>query len=471
MTGRGQRSGGCVAARPATRRGRGQDGFTLIEITVALMAGLIVALGIVGLSKETTRTFHEEMRSSAAESNLRTAVDRLRADLARAAYMSTSNVAIDPMVAKSPGTLNPIIPGMVGLHRLSSIHLFQGGSVTVNGLALSLVNGVNPDAIEIGGNMTSTDQFEVQIMQPTGGAGGCQRIFLSPTTPSMYRVIGASLLAGSVPQAAQELNNLFQPAPVAMQGIVRIVDDTAHTQYVATCPGTTPAGILGAGVNLQPYVDIDPTTPILTAQQTQTVGSLTGFASGRASVNPVQIVRWEIMPASAEPTQYVSSPLGTQPLKPTLQDPLKYDLIRSYVDAKSGNPVPETRELIAEYAVDLSFAFSVETGLTNLTPNIVNISFDAPANATWAQDVSTQPLPVVQDPARIRSVRARLVTRTAQGDRLLNVAVPNPAGVFMYRYCLLAACDPVNLAGALQYARTRTVTTEVSLHNQSRNFF
>jgi prepilin-type N-terminal cleavage/methylation domain-containing protein len=451
MTGRGQRSGGCVAARPAIPRGRGQDGFTLIEITVALMAGLIVALGVVGLSKETTRTFHEEMRSSAAESNLRTAVDRLRADLARAAYMSTSNVAIDPMVAKSPGTLNPIIPGMVGLHRLSAIHLFQGGSVTANGLALSLVNGVNPDAIEIGGNMTSTDQFEVQIMQPTGGAGGCQRIFLSPTTPSMYRVIGASLLAGSVPQAAQELNNLFQPAPVAMQGIVRIVDDTAHTQYVATCPGTTPAGILGAGVNLQPYVDIDPTTPILTAQQTQTVGSLTGFASGRASVNPVQIVRWEIMPASAEPTQYVSSPLGTQPLKPTLQDPLKYDLIRSYVDAKSGNPVPETRELIAEYAVDLSFA--------------------APANATWAQDVSTQPLPVVQDPARIRSVRARLVTRTAQGDRLLSVAVPNPAGAFMYRYCLLAACDPVNLAGALQYARARTVTTEVSLHNQSRNFF
>jgi prepilin-type N-terminal cleavage/methylation domain-containing protein len=471
MTDRGHRSKSCVATRPATQRRRGQDGFTLIEITVALMAGLIVALGIVGLSKETTRTFHEEMRSSAAESNLRTAVDRLRADLARAAYMSTSNVATDPTIAKSPGTLNPIIPGMVGLHRLASIHLFQGGSVATNGIALSLVNAVNPDAIEIGGNVTSTDQFEVQIMQPTGGAGGCQRIVLSPTTPSMYRVIGASLLAGSVPQAAQELNNLFQPAPVAMQGIVRIVDDTAHTQYVATCPGKTPAGILGAGANLQPYVDIDPTTPILTAQQTQTVGSLTGFASGRAAVNPVQIVRWEIMPASAEPTQYVSSPLGTQPLKPTLQDPLKYDLIRSYVDARSGNPVPETRELIAEYAVDLSFAFSVETGLTNLAPNIVNLSFDAPANATWAQDVSTQPLPAVQDPARIRSVRARLVTRTAQGDRLLNVAVPNPAGAFMYRYCLLAACDPVNLPGVLQYARARTVTTEVSLHNQSRSFF
>ncbi len=62
-------------------------------------------------------------------------------------------------------------------------------------------------------------------------------------------------------------------------------------------------------------------------------------------------------------------------------------------------------------------------------------------------------------------MRARLVTRTAQGDRVLNVAVPNPTTGFMYRYCLLPVCNPVNAAGVLQYARARTVTTEVSLPN------
>ncbi len=443
---------------------RGQRGFTLIELTVALIAGLIVALGIVGLSQATTRTFHEEMRSSAAEANLRTAVDRLRADLARAGYMSTSNIATDPMIAKLPGAANPSPAAMAGLRRLASVHLFQGGSVTTNGIPLSLVNAVNPDAIEIGGNITSTDQFEVQLIEPTGGAGGCARIIMSPVSPSMYRVIGSGV------QAAQELNNIFQPSPVAMQSIVRLVDDTGRAQYLATCPGLTPTGILGAGVNQQPYVDIDPTTPILTAQQTKTVGGISGYASGRAQVNPVQIVRWEIMTAATEPAQYIASPLGAQPLNPAVQDPLKYDLVRSYVDAQTGNPVPATRELVAEYAVDLSFAFSVDTG-TYLLPQIVTIPFDDATNAKWAQDVSIQPLPTVQDPQRIRSVRVRLVTRTAQGDRVLSVPVPNPTGPFMYRYCLLAQCDPVNAAGVLQYARARTVTGEVSLPNQSRNFF
>ena len=112
------------------RRARAQEGFTLIELTVSLVAGLIVALGIVGLSRDATHTFHEEMRSSVAEANLRTAVDRLRADLSRAGYMSTGNVALDPMVARPPGTGNPINPqpwrGWPGSRRSSSTRGARG---------------------------------------------------------------------------------------------------------------------------------------------------------------------------------------------------------------------------------------------------------------------------------------------------------------------------------------------------------
>ncbi len=293
------------------RQGRGQEGFTLIELTVSLAAGLIVALGIVGLSKDATQTFHEEMRSSAAEANLRTAIDRLRADLARAGYMSTGNVALDPLIAKLPGSGNPINASFTGLARLTSVLLLQGGSALNTTLSAKQDVAMNPDAIEIAGNMTSTDQYEVSVIQQTGGACGGQRILLNPQSPSMYRILG--LDGGSGPT---ELNNIFQPA-AGVQFMVRLVDKTGHTQFLAACAGA-PTGI-GAGG--QPFVDVDPLTPVLLAQQTGTVGGLSGYGSG-SLVNPVQIVRWELLAAAQnEPPQYVASPIGGQPLTPAVDRP------------------------------------------------------------------------------------------------------------------------------------------------------
>lgn len=448
------------STRAALGRRRSR-GFTLIELTVALLAGLIVGLGIMGLSRDSTRTFHEEMRASAAEANLRTAVDRLRSDLSRAAYMSTSNIATDPMIARAPGA--GVTPGFAGLAQLASIQLTPSMSA-VNGLTLSAENNVDPVALQIGGNMTSTDQFAASL-SPVA-AGGCQQIFLDPQTPAMYRVLQSSA-------PATELKNLFQPVPAGVnaQFLVRVFDKTGHSQFLVTCPGV-PTGIAGAAPNLKPFVSVSPGTPVLTAQQTGGVSSITGFAAGDIWVNPVQIVRWEILAASNEPGQYKNSPLSGQPLAPTVVDPTKYDLVRSYVDAVSGKPIPETTEVIAEYAVDFDVAFSVDTGASTLAPNILTYAFGDARIPTYAKAVPLQPVPAVSGPGLIRSVRARVVTRTAQADRALNVAVPGAAGNYLYRYCILAAgCDPVNAAGVLQFARARTLTIEVSLNNQSRSYF
>jgi prepilin-type N-terminal cleavage/methylation domain-containing protein len=447
-------------ARARARR-RAQRGFTLIELTIALLAGLIVALAIMGLSRDSTRTFHEEMRASSAEANLRTAVDRLRSDLSRAAYMSTGDIQNDPMIARAPGA--GVVPGFAGLSQLSAIQLFPATSA-VNGLTLSGRNGVDPVALQIGGNMTSTDQFAGSL-QPAV-AGGCEQIFLNPQTPAMFRVLNSA-------SPASELNNLFQPVPngVNAQFMVRVFDKSGHSQFLVTCPGV-PTGLLGGAPNWQPFVLVAPATPVLTAKDTNGVSSLTGFSSGDLWVNPVQIVRWEIMAAANEPAQYTSSPLGGQPLAPTLIDPTKYDLVRSYVDAVSGLAIPQTTEIIAEYAVDFDVAFSVDNGVGTLAPNLVTFPFDDPQNALSAPKAPLANPAAITGPARIRSVRARLVTRTAQADRTLNVAVPGNAGTFMYRYCILpGGCDPVNATGVLQYARARTLTIEVALSNQSRSYF
>jgi type II secretory pathway pseudopilin PulG len=464
-----------VGPRPHRR----SAGFTLVELTIALVAGLIVAMGIVGLSRAATTTFHEEVRNAAAEAALRTAIDRLRADLQRAGYMSTPNIMSDPKVARSPTALtnvDTIDKSMSGLRRLSSVYLADGGSLSRNGIALSKSQStaLAPDLLEIGGNMTTTEQFEVQSIQPASGS--CQRIYLNPISAAMFRVNAVGTTA-----APDELRNMFQPVPKGLttQFIVRIVDDQGRTQYVATCPESTPpvAGFdtFGSAATPYPYVDIDSVdTPLQTASSTQTVSSLQGTAAGKAWINPVQIVRWEITQAGAkgdpEPAQYVNA-LDNQALSPGTADPNKYDLMRSYVDA-TGALVPQTSEIVAEYAVDLDFAFTVDSG-TSQAPVLQTFAFDdATSSAAWAYDVSGQPVSSI-GPQRIRSIRVRLVTRTAQPDRTANVPVTSPGttGVnesFLYRYCVVPSCATSD--GTPRLARARTITAEVWLQNLARSY-
>jgi type II secretory pathway pseudopilin PulG len=445
------------------QRRRGQGGFTLIELTVSLIAGLIVAMGIVMLSKSSTQTFHEEMRSSAAEANLRTAADRLRADLGRAGFMSTPSIASDQLIAKPlniPG--DPAPAAYVGLRMLASIQLQTEGSVTRNGIPLSVTNGLTPDVLWIGGNMTTTDMYPAHL-RPGLGGGGCQEIDLDAQSPALYRLIGAST------QPAQDFNNAFQPAPGG-SFMIRVVDVALRTQYVATCPGM-PTTVVGAAPNWVVSVYIDPGTPLGTSS-TMPTSVITPIT--QIWVNPVQIVQWEIMPATSETAAYGASPLAGQPLSPAIADPAKYDLVRSYVDAQSGVTIPATQEIIAEYATDFRISFSAETG-TALLPKIVSFGFDDETNnSLWAQNVFAQPYPAIQGPQHIRSVHARLATRAAQPDRTLNVppaVIPGTPTSFLYRYCVLAGgCDPNNAAGALQYARMRTLTTEVSMPNQASSF-
>jgi prepilin-type N-terminal cleavage/methylation domain-containing protein len=464
---------------------RHDAGFTLIELTIALMAGLIVAMGIVGLSRAATNTFNEEMRNAGAEAALRAAVDRLRADLQRAGYMSTGNILQDPsmpvggVTAASPVASIPVT--MLGIRNLASILLTDGGSLANNGLALSASQSpaLAPDLIRIAGNMTTTEQFEVAVIPPTPNVGNCQRILLSPTSAAMYRLnaVGAAF-------AAEELRELFQPVPIglATQFIVRVVDSSGRTQYVATCPeaapGSSPAGFTVVNGISYPYVDIDSNgvggTQLLTAAQTGGVSSFTGYGAG-AWINPVQIVQWEVTgPAGVpgEPAQYVKA-LNNLPLQAGTADPNKYDLMRTYVDA-TGALVPQTSEIVAEFAVDLDFAFTVETAANNQSgaTSLVTYPFDSTLSNAWAPSALTAALPPPgQGPERIRSVRARLVTRTALPDRRATIPAQNAATEgFLYRYCVVAPC-PATPDNTLRWARGRTMTTEVALPNQSRSFY
>lgn len=469
-------------------RRRLERGFTLVELTVAMVAGLIVAMGIVALSRAATKTFNEEIRSSAAESALRTAMDRLRGDLQRAAFMSTGNVQSDNMINRivtNTNNLPNVPPAFSGIRGLSAIQMGYQGSFTQNTIPQSALQPVPvaPDWIQIGGNMTSAEQFDVAMILPPNGT--CQQIMLSSVSASVYRVATAGLATAA---GAQQITNVFSPVAAGATGnrfMVRLLDSQGCSQYLATCP-TNPAGV----VNGQPYVNIDSVnTPILTAQSgQQTTCTLSGYAAGTAWVNPVQIVRWEIMSTKDEAAripQYVnglgSILVGNNGLNNANVDPLKYDLVRTYVDASGTGPIWATSEVVAEYAADLNFAFTVDNNDYTLTPNpnLVSYSFDdggLSAN-NWAMDVSklnpppASP-PMKQGPQRIRAVRARVVTRAAMADRTEFIPPAmgqfSPTQAFMYRYCINpAGCVMTGAQTAEQWARTRTATMDVTLFNNA----
>src|SRR5277367_5834742 len=75
-------------------------GFTLIEVLVALSAGVLVSMAAFMLSKDATRFFQHEARVSTAQIALTLAMNRLSGDIQRAGFLSTANVQLDPSVCR-----------------------------------------------------------------------------------------------------------------------------------------------------------------------------------------------------------------------------------------------------------------------------------------------------------------------------------------------------------------------------------
>jgi prepilin-type N-terminal cleavage/methylation domain-containing protein len=477
-------------------RRRRARGFTLVELLIALVAGLLVALAVVGLSKEATNTFHEETRVASAEMQLRTAIDRLRADLQRTAYMSTANLMTDPKLGPPPAgvasvqngfTANFANPNHMSLATLAGVRL----DTTQNGaLGLSTVNGLSPQAIELAGNFTSVESLAVgggntgvaAIEDAPVASNSCQgqRVHINvASSPAIWRMMGLSggttagdagvTDAGGTASYDQAFLNAFAPVNGGVGSIgdastsagnwpafiVRFVDNTGQAQYAALCKDEN--GGAARWNNGQPYLDIDSRTPITPAASTaQGGGGASGIGGGVGQINPVQIVRWEIVPST------LTDPLGG--------DSDKYDLTRTYLDAFGTATSSET---IAEYAVDLKFAFTVDT-TADTTGNysgsqkteVVNGMESVAANQSIADFVTVV---ATARPQHIRSVRVRIVTRAAIPDR--TGALSAGTG-YVYRYCTSqidgsANCTP----GTTSWARTRTLMTEVALPNQARLWY
>ncbi|MEO8800113.1 MAG: hypothetical protein ABI551_19620, partial [Polyangiaceae bacterium] len=352
--------------------------------------------------------------------------------------MSTGNVLADTFVPLVASDVNKIPSGgaPAGLQNLAGSRFDWNGSAALTPQSMSQGNAFSPDAIFLTGNFTSSDEYPVQNVTAGVICGG-QAFNISIVSAAWYRVLTS-------PNPLATLQQMFVPvsSPGGLQFMARVADDLGRFQYVVVC---------GVGMNgNQPVVEVSTATPVPLAQY--------GFVDGRLTINPVQTVRWEIrsLPGATYP-QYA-------PLDPGPAAPPKYDLVREWVD--STNTVVGVPELIAEYAVDLKFAFTADIGTyTGVVPAPVLKAYDF----DMAENQATAPLSITAttQSQRIRKVRIRLSTRSPMGDRGGLITAPDG---YPMRYCTLAGGCTTS-ADSRDFARMRTMTTEVALPNQARLFY
>lgn len=445
------------SSRRAHLRARAR-GFTLVELMVSLVAGLIIAIACMGLAKTTTTSFYEQARLSTVEGAARAASERLRLDLLRAGFMSTGNIRLasseNPSVpfgqkiAVIPGTGGATASRYTTLNDLAGLQVRVGGSrdnalYAVAGTegpnALATNNGLNPDALVVAGNLTSDDSYQGTLFNDAPRCGG-QRVELRREGDAAVR----RLFDTANPTAT--LRGIFTPV-VGPNYAARVVDARGCQHYVLVCE----VEVVDANrmnVHLRPGTGGDVLPP--------STGSCGANVGEEVTVSPVHRVLWYVGPntdAALAPDPGVEAATN------------KFNLYRQLLDASDPPALVQGgREIVAEYAIDLKFGITVDDPGTPPPNNFRVFDMDSDPGGgnidTWARGASTT-ISGGPGPQRIRSVRYRVATRAALPDRTQNLVVP-PGAPYLSRYCIDAT--PVNTC--TRFARVRTIVSEVALMNQ-----
>jgi prepilin-type N-terminal cleavage/methylation domain-containing protein len=420
----------------ATSRNRSrayERGFTLVELLVATVAGVLVSMAAFLLSKNASRFFQHEARIASAQLAVTLGMNRITADLQRASFQSTPNIQADPMRCGAIATYP------AGLQQLAGIQIRQNGSFADHGTQIqqSIDNGFSPDSIVIGGTIGTTEVFPLRTV--TSG-GGSLNLYLQTGSGPVTRTLNAATVTGST------VTDIFRAGR-----ILRIVDKENHAEYgVIDGVDTTQ---LAAGMLI---VRTRPNPAIPIKSNTQPCGISIGFETG-ALVSPVARVRYDLrsLLTDANYGALVAPAPGTPDA--VTGDSGRTELVRVELD-ETGAEIATTLELVAEYAVDLKFGIS--TAAIPLAGNYTQASLIRyPMPSANAYTIAA-PIAAGGTPQRITSVQVRLSTRSRAPDRQNDLPTnPGPDGR-RTRFLL----KPV--PGTFNYARLRTLYADVALQNQ-----
>lgn len=408
MNGERARPAVLSADRPVRSR-RARRGFTLIEVLVAMGLTGVVAIGLYTLSRVAAQTFQQQQRVSEMQLRLRSAIETLRSDLARAGYHSTPNSASDALVCPRPA---PVLQA-VAVERDTPNPTHLAGDNRF----------IDPVRLTIMGNLASTDEYKI-------GAVVLNRVRVQHRWDEWERV-----------RSAQDMDRIF---PVGR--IVRIRGLDGAMQF-GTVSGTE---FRDARQPITNMPSIDLAQPV-TINNGTTSGC--GLNSSIGWIAPVSIVEYRIMNASAFSS---NAYLGSAPFIEG-----KTDLVRRELRNNGGSlqPLAGSELIVAEYAVDLAIGAVFDEGVSLANePRLVRYGYNDPV-------VFQRLMPPTMGASqahRLRSLTFRLSVRDRTQDPEFGWTTRGGANEPLTRFRVSAL-----LPGA---ARVRTATGEVSLVNiSSRN--
>jgi prepilin-type N-terminal cleavage/methylation domain-containing protein len=391
-------------------------GFTLIELLVAVMAGLFVSIAAIALARQGSTFFQQEARIANAQFGATLGFERLRADIARAGFMTSANVWNDPLLCPRADGNWPN-----GMKQLSAIHIEEATPTDVR----DNTNHLFPDQITLSGSYSSVEWFPVAGIIPNG-----------TTKYDVYLQLNNGAIARSGGATKAALGPIFQKGRM-----LRLLDMTGHFEYGAIDD-------FDLAQDGHPVVKLGEFPPITRMAGTTTCG-VQGNGTGMLA-NVVNLIRYRLHKLSSAPGNY--APLY-DPAAAGPGDDSRFELIRVEVDAAGAErrtPV-DTLEVVAEYAVDLKFGLSAVTLFNGFDPTLTQYEIGDPlVYSTWA----AAPKGGTPGPERIRSVRVRLAVRSREGDRQQNIGTSDGGVIFRYA-----------MPDGRSFARVRTLTADIALPN------
>lgn len=411
----------------STRSRSRRAGFTLVELMVALTGGLIVSIVVFMLARDASRFYKSETRTADATLAGMVGFTRLQNDIARASFMASPNVRRDPSVCGDPvgdASWPTELKHMAGLRIGSSP---SNPTLKANGLA--------PDSITLAGSFSSVEEFPIWGVQPNGKG---YKVALQTQIGPLARM-GFNASTANAQTQLEMLSSVFGKGRA-----LRIVDRSGKAQY-GTISGVTAS---------PPQVLLDNTPALKLRTSSSTICGIRANETGY--VNVVNFVKYEVKSLKGNANYApLYSDAGATPW-----DADRTELVRSEIDTQ-GQPIANTEEVVAEYAVNLKFGLTVISGtiLNKTDPTLTTLSPGDTSNILkYAGDTTGISSPLF-GPQRVRAVRVRLSVRSREADRKNNVTAGGTIAPGLYRIGL-------GPSGSAPFARVRTLQADVSLPNQ-----